>query len=177
MGTPLTMIEHFHSMQRAHNLKCQMDKIMKSSLIYLHVNHVSVPGSLEDSCRMRCILKRHLSFSGQYKGYFSVKKIITTDSRHQIVTYSDEHNTACQCQLEFYPLILFPRLRKIFVISLYILIFNLFMYTHMWLNIFFPIFRNSYWDFKEIKTVIYISPKQSHKFINSFCWTSWEIGC
>ena len=124
MGTPLTMIEHFHSMQRAHNLKCQMDKIMQSCLIYLHINH-NVPGSLEDCCRMRCILKRHLSFSGQYKGYFSVKKIITTDSRHQIVTYSDEYNTTCQCQLEFYPLILFSRLRKIFVISFYILNFNL----------------------------------------------------
>ena len=123
--TPLPMAEHFHPMQCSHNLKCQMDKIMKSSLIYLHVNHVSVPGSLEDRCRMRCILKRHLSFSGQDKGYLSVKKIITTDSRHQIVTYSDEYNTTCQCQLEFYPLILFPRLRKIFVISFYILNFNL----------------------------------------------------
>ena len=125
--TTLPMAEQFHPMQCSHHLKSQVDKIVKCGCIYLHVNHVSVPGSLEDSCRMRCILKRHLSFSGQYKGYFSVKKIITTDSRHQIVTYSDEHNTTCQCQLEFYPLILFPRLRKIFVISLYILIFNLFM--------------------------------------------------
>ena len=109
--TTLPMAEHFHPMQCSHDLKCQIDKIMKSSLIYLHVNHVSVPGSLEDSCRMRCIFRRHLSFTGQDKGQFCVKRIITTDSRPQIVTYSDEYNTSNQIKLKFCQSYLSP-LRK-----------------------------------------------------------------
>ena len=109
--TTLLMAEQLHSMQCSHHLKSQVYKIVKCGSIYLHVNHVSVPGSLEDSCRMRCILRRHLSFSIQDKGQFCVKRIITTDSRPQIVTYSDEYNTSYQIKLKFCQSYLSP-LRK-----------------------------------------------------------------
>ena len=79
-------------------------------LVHCHINH-GVPGDLEDSCRMRCIFRRHLSFTGQDKGQFCVKRIITTDSRPQIVTYSDEYNTSNQIKLKFCQSYLSP-LRK-----------------------------------------------------------------
>ena len=100
MMTSFTRTEHLHTVQGAHGLEDQMNQIVKSILIHYHINH-GVPGDLEDSCRMRCIFRRHLSFTGQDKGQFCVKRIITTDSRPQIVTYSDEYNTSNQIKLKF----------------------------------------------------------------------------